>query len=264
MYYIVEVNLIGASKSLSFSDPSSQRILTSIFRLNRHQKAKLQYIKVKLYRRLRELSSFSIDDKYVLNAKKLPEFDKAFSEVYSDFKNLRKEIFEELRKEWPKARQAIEAQLKRAGYEDKLELLDGLEPPKNPRELVELRYKLIPLNFLLNVSELIDDEQIKKRMEKEAYRIRKEIEKQYREKIRELEEKIRNLLKELNEKEQNIKKLRKLIRTKEYYLAKLEKLIPDVDDASQVLGEETADELKERLEAVKMKLMAIQAPAIQQ
>jgi len=264
MYYIVEVNLIGASKALSFSDPSSQRILTSIFRLNRHQKSKLQYIKVKLYRRLKELASFSIDDKYVLNAKKLPEFDKAFSEIYQEFKSLREEIFKELRREWPNARRAIEAQLKRAGYEDKLRLLDGLEPPKDSRKLVELRYKLIPLNFLLNVSELIDDEQIKRRMEREADRIRREIEAQYRSKIRELEKRIRELLKELNKKEQDIKSLRKLIRTREYYLAKLEKLIPDIDDASQILGEETADELKERLEAVKMKLMAMQAPAIQQ
>ena len=255
MYYIVEINLIGAYKALSFSDPSSQRILTSIFRLNKHQKSRLQYIKVKLYRRLEELASFSIDDKYVLNAKRLPEFESIFSEIYREFESLREEIFEELRREWPSARQAIENQLRMMGRENKLRLLDELDPPEDPRGLVELRYRLIPLNTLLNVSELIDDEQVKKRMEEEARRIRDEIEAQYRAKIRELEE-------ELNRREQDIKSLKRLIRTREYYLAKLEKLMPDVDDASQVLGEETADELKERLEAIKMKLMSIQAPAI--
>jgi len=133
MYYIVEINLIGAYKALSFSDPSSQRILTSIFRLNKHQKSRLQYIKVKLYRRLEELASFSIDDKYVLNAKRLPEFESIFSEIYREFESLREEIFEELRREWPSARQAIENQLRMMGRENKLRLLDELDPPRGSK-----------------------------------------------------------------------------------------------------------------------------------
>lgn len=250
VFYIVEISLSGIAKSLSILDPDSQHILTSVFRLNRIQKSKLQYVKVKLYRILESLSSFTIADKYILNVKKLPEFEKKFAEVYSDFSKIREEIYNELVAIWPNERRRIEKQLIKSGYEDKVKKLKTLDPPSRPEELVELRYRLIPLSTMLRVAEEITDEHVKKRMEREAERIKKEIEAQYREKIQNLE----NQILELKQKEKNLKKL---IRTKEYYLARLNELLPDINDVSNILGEETSDELKERLEAIKIKLTTI-------
>ena len=257
MYYLVEVRLTGASKSVSFTDDVSQRILTSIFRLNRRQKSRLQYVKVELYRTLRSLSSFRIDDKYVLSARKLPDFEKSFRQVYAEFRDLRKEIFEELRREWPKVKEELRDQLKRQGATARLKDLDRLDPPESPEQLVELRYTLIPLNFLLNLDELIDDEWVRERVRREAERIKEQVKHQYLERIRELEREVAELVKKVGEKDQTIAKLRKLVRSREYYLAKLNNLIPDVDEVSEVLGEETVEELKERAEALLEKLASL-------
>ena len=258
MYYLVEVRLTGASKSVSFTDDVSQRILTSIFRLNRRQKSRLQYVKVELYRTLRSLSSFRIDDKYVLSARKLPDFEKSFRQVYAEFRDLRKEIFEELRREWPKVKEELRDQLKRQGAIARLKDLDRLDPPESPEQLVELRYTLIPLNFLLNLDELIDDEWVRERVRREAERIKEQVKHQYLERIRELEREVAELVKKVGEKDRTIAKLRKLVRSREYYLAKLNNLIPDVDEVSEVLGEETVDELRERMEALKARLISLQ------
>jgi len=257
MYYLVEVRLTGASKSVSFTDDVSQRILTSIFRLNRRQKSRLQYVKVELYRTLRSLSSFRIDDKYVLSARKLPDFEKSFRQVYAEFRDLRKEIFEELRREWPKVKEELRDQLKRQGAIARLKDLDRLDPPESPEQLVELRYTLIPLNFLLNLDELIDDEWVRERVRREAERIKEQVKHQYLERIRELEREVAELVKKVGEKDRTIAKLRKLVRSREYYLAKLNNLIPDVDEVSEVLGEETVEELKERAEALLEKLASL-------
>ena len=257
MLYLVEVRLTGASKSVSFTDDVSQRILTSIFRLNRRQKSRLQYVKVELYRTLRSLSSFRIDDKYVLSARKLPEFEKSFRRVYAEFRELRKEIFEELKKEWPKVKEELRDQLKKQGATARLKDLDRLDPPESPEQLVELRYTLIPLNFLLNLDELIDDEWVRERVRREAERIKEQVKHQYLERIRELEREVAELVKKVGEKDRTIAKLRKLVRSREYYLAKLNNLIPDVDEVSEVLGEETVEELKERAEALMAKLASL-------
>jgi septal ring factor EnvC (AmiA/AmiB activator) len=102
---------------------------------------------------------------------------------------------------------------------------------------------------------VIDDEAVRERVKAEAEKIRKEIERQYELKIRELEKAIAEFQRRVAEQEEKIKKLRGILRSREYYLAKLDGLIREAEDAEEILGEETAEELKNRVEALKLRLL---------
>jgi len=259
MYYIVEVRMTGLGVSLSYTDKVTKHVVTSIFRLSKHERSQLQYLKVKLYRELARLASFQLDDSYVLHARKLREFEEAFREVYEEFKEIRRRVYAEIVQNWPAIRQGIIEYISKTGdpgpnMEEKLRRID---PPESEEGLAELSYRLIPLNFLLKLEEMgvIDDEAVRERVKAEAEKMRKEIERQYELKIRELEKAIAEFQRRVAEQEEKIKKLRGILRSREYYLAKLDGLIREAEDAEEILGEETAEELKNRVEALKLRLL---------
>jgi hypothetical protein len=257
LYYIVELRMTGLGVSLSYTDRVTKHVVTSIYRLSKYERSQLQYLKVKLYRVLDRLASFQLDDSYVLHAKRLREFEEEFREVYEEFKKIRRRVYEEVVQNWPTIRQGIVEFLSKAGNPDMEERLRRIDPPESEEGLAELSYRLIPLNFLLKMSEMgvIDDEPVKERVRAEAEKIRREVERQYQLKILKLEETIAEFEKKMREQEEQVRKLRSILRSREHYLAKLDGLIREAEDVEEILGEETAEELRNRVEALKLRLL---------
>lgn len=246
-FYIVELRTRGWAVGISHSP--EERVLTTIFRLSRKQKNKLQYLKVKFYRTLDKYSVFTLGEKYVVPQKHLPEIERDFNALYSEFLDLRKEIFDSIEDKWDEIRQKLEKQAVQMGIPTSR--ISKLKP--STEDFIDMYYVITPLN--LSINHLIDlSEEFEKlakerdeykmiaaRLRDEARRTLAEVKKAYEEKITELEKTIDELKKALKEKSREVYRLR----------LKAREIAGDASEIASFLGGETMQDLKMKLEALK-------------
>ncbi|MEM1696529.1 MAG: hypothetical protein QXQ90_08055, partial [Desulfurococcaceae archaeon] len=149
--YIIELRTRGWAVGVSYSP--EERILTTIYRLSKEQKNKLQYLKVKFYRALVRLSVFTLGEKYVVPQKHLPEVERVFSEIYDEFVELRREIYEDIVGRWDVIQRKLEERLNSMGLPTSR--IHRLKPADE--SFLDMYYVVIPLSLtidqLINVSE---------------------------------------------------------------------------------------------------------------
>ncbi|MEM4501469.1 MAG: hypothetical protein QW512_05000 [Thermofilaceae archaeon] len=245
--YIIELRTRGWAVGVSYTP--EERILTTIYRLSKEQKNKLQYLKVKFYRALERLSVFTLGEKYVVPQKHLPEVERVFSEIYDEFVELRREIYEDIVGRWDEIQRKLEERLNSMGLPTSR--IHRLKPADE--SFLDMYYVVIPLSLtidqLINVSEEFEklarerDEYraIARRIREEAERNLAEVRRAYEDKLRELEKTVEELKKALKE------------RTKEVYRLRLKarEVAEDAREIAAFLGEETLEDLKSKLEALK-------------
>ncbi len=98
-FYVVELEATGIGKNTSLFE---SHIMNAFYRLNKEQKAKLEYIKVKFYRECAKLATFRLDRKYVLHRNRLKVLMEDFKEIQADFVETRNVIFKDLNLNWDK------------------------------------------------------------------------------------------------------------------------------------------------------------------
>ncbi|MEM3213321.1 MAG: hypothetical protein QXX88_00345 [Metallosphaera sp.] len=245
--YIVELRTRGWAVGVSYTP--EERILATIFRLSREQKNRLQYLKVKFYRTLNKLSIFTLGEKYVVSQKNLPDVEREFSMIYKEFLELRKEFYQDIISRWNEIQRKLEERLKAMGLPTSR--IQRLKP--NDESFLDMHYVVIPLSLtidqLINVSEEFEklakerDEYraIARRIREEAERNLAEVRRAYEDKIRELEMTIEELKKALKEKSREVYRLR----------LKVREVAEDAKEIAAFLGEETLEDLKSKLEALK-------------
>ncbi|MEM1523385.1 MAG: hypothetical protein QXU69_10170 [Thermofilaceae archaeon] len=245
--YIVELRTRGWAVGVSYTP--EERILTTVFRLSKEQKNKLQYLKVKFYRVLDRLSVFTLGEKYVVSRGDLPEVERAFAEIYKEFLDLRREIYNEMASKWDEIQRKLEDRLRSMGLS--ATRIRRLKP--SDESFLEMYYVITPLSLtidqLINVSEEFErlarerDEyrMIAQRVREEAERNLAEVRRAYEDKVRELEKVIEELKEALKEKSREVYRLR----------LKAKEVADDAKEIATFLGPETIEDLKAKLEALK-------------
>jgi predicted RNase H-like nuclease (RuvC/YqgF family) len=242
--YLVEVHLKGVSVGISHSP--EERILTTIYRLSSDERNKLHYFKVKFYRILDRHCVFKLRDKYVVSLKALAEIDRRFREIYRDFAQLRKEIYDRLIAHWDIISQQLTKYALKFGIPtDRVEELK----PNSPDAFLDFSYSITPLpqvisqlqNLAEQLSKISEYKLLAVRIKREAEEMVEEIKKRYEEKVRNLEETVERLKNALKKSEQM-----------RYELSlKVGELSQEVEDVRELIGEETTEDLKLKLEALK-------------
>jgi uncharacterized phage infection (PIP) family protein YhgE len=242
--YLVEVHLKGVSVGISHSP--EERILTTIYRLSSAERNKLHYFKVKFYRILDRHCVFRLRDKYVVSLKSLAEIERSFREIYKGFVQLRQEIYDRLLDQWGLISQQLTKYALKFGIPiDRVEALK----PNSPNDFLDFSYSITPLPQVISqlqslaeqLSKLSEYQQLALRIKREAEEMVEEIKKRYEEKVKNLEETVERLRNALKKSEQM-----------RYELSlKVGELSQEVEDTKDLIGEETAEDLKFRLEALK-------------
>ncbi|MEM2498060.1 MAG: hypothetical protein QXR81_06795 [Candidatus Nezhaarchaeales archaeon] len=244
--YVVELHTRGWGVGVSHSP--EERILTTIFRLSRDQKNRLQYLKVKFYRAVKRWSVFTLGEKYVVPQRRLPEVEAGFKEVYSEFVKLRRKFFEEIAGRWEEIKKRLEERASRMGVSVDL---SRLKP--SDEGFLDMRYTVTPLGLsveqIINVSEEFEKlakereeyRSLASRLREEAERTMREVKEKYEEKVAELEKTVEKLKKALKEK------------GREAYRLKLRARMAasDAEEIAAFLGPETVEDLRVKLEALK-------------
>ncbi|MEM2197291.1 MAG: hypothetical protein QW290_09450 [Sulfolobales archaeon] len=245
--YIVELRTRGWAVGVSYTP--EERILTTIYRLSREQKNKLQYLKVKFYRALDRLSVFTLGEKYVVSQRDLPEVERVFSEIYGEFVELRKSFYEDMAGRWDEIQKRLEDRLRSMGLPTSR--IHRLKP--SDESFLDMYYVVTPLSLtidqLINVSEEFEklarerDEYraIARRIREEAERNLAEVRRAYEDKLRELEKTVEELKKALKEQSKEVYRLR----------LKAKEVASDAEEIASFLGPDTLEDLKSKLEALK-------------
>jgi predicted RNase H-like nuclease (RuvC/YqgF family) len=246
--YLVELHFRGVGKALSHSP--EERVVTSIYRLSREERNRLQYLKVKFYRLLDRHCTFKLRDKYVLSLRGLAAVEKGFQQIHGEFTLLRAEIYNRLVAEWPRLSGRLREYAAKFGIpEERVEQLR----PGDPEEFLEMGYSVTPLPQLLEQLRSLAEEfgelagrgeeyrLLAERVEEEAEDMVMEMRLRYEEKVRELEETVERLRKAL-----------KLSEQKRYELQlRAGELAEEAGEIADLLGGETLEDLKFRLNALK-------------
>ena len=244
--FIVQLHTRGWAVGVSYTP--EERVLMSIFRLSHEQKNRLQYLKVKFYRYVGDRSICKFGEQYVVREGDLIEIEKFFkNEIEKPFLEERKAIFKELLEKWDEIEDRLTSYAKR----------HGINPSKisklKPREetFLDLYYTVTPLDLQISgVFDLARKFEEKSREAQEyralAERIRRDAERRiaelkaiYEEKLAEMDNMVKKLKEAVREKE------------KELYKARLMGLVEDAKDVAELLGEETTEDLKAKLNALK-------------
>lgn len=251
--FIIEVHCKGLQVGVTKSP--EDRIITTFFRFSKEEKSKFQYFKIRTYRLLERLSNFKLGDKYVISTKNLLVFEKEFQQIYIEFAQFRKEVYDRLNDNWPLIFEKMSTYAKR--FEIPTEKLERLKP--NDELFLDLNYDITPLPSLLRqIYKTYEDFQQLSR-QKEEYRMlaermrrkmeetRMELKKQYDEKIRTLNEKIEMLKIYLKEEKKK--------RYVEMLKHDTEEISSKAMEIAELLGPETAEELNEKLDMLKQMLL---------
>jgi hypothetical protein len=247
--FVVQLHTRGWSVGISYTP--EDRILTSISRLSREQRSQLQYLKVKFYRFLDSVSLFKFQNQYVVREKDLVEAERFFrAEVYRQFSDLRNEIFSDIVNNWAEIEQRLKKYVETHNLDPSK--LQRLRPNGfRAEDFLDIYYTITPLDT--QVSGVLDlaEEFRKKSEEAEEYRLVAErlriegqralnqLRQQYEEKISQMGKIIEKLKSALKESEVKL------------YKAKLAGLVDDAKDIADLVGGETVEDLKNRLEAIK-------------
>jgi chromosome segregation ATPase len=245
--FIVELHTKGWGAG--FSHTPEERVLTTFFRLSNKQKNTLHYLKVRFYRIVDRHSVFELGDKYVVPQRKLVIIEKEFQEIYREFKKLREEFYNDIMKNWKTIEKRIRKFAKRVGASETR--IERLKP--DDENFLEMYYTVTPLSDLINQiyrtsedferlsQQVAEYKNLAKRVREEADRMINEMREKYNDKIKELNDTIEKLKDALKKK------------SKEAYVLRLKAkaISEDAMDVANLLGEETVDDLKEKLQALQ-------------
>ncbi len=244
-FFIIELTMKGAQKAVRNID---DRVMQAVSLLDRDQRSRFGKMKVQFYRQLQTLSSFKVQDKYVISQKNMPILDSFFRSLESEFELARKETFDYLKANWATIVKDIKAKYPSLNIDDNT--LASLEP--EDLKFLEMDYSTRTLSKML--SEMGDlreifsqgaasDPDIAKRIESQKDALMAQLKNEYEEKLAGLEE--------------TIKKLTTVGKGKRYAKAvdQVGKMLDDVDSMQEIVGEDAG--LADRLEEMKLRLSSI-------
>jgi len=244
--FIVQLHTRGWAVGVSYTP--EERVLMSIFRLSSEQRNRLQYLKVKFYRFIGDLSVCRFGEQYVVREKDLLEIERFFKEeVEKPFLEERGKIFKELLDRWDDIENRLASYAKRIGIDPSK--ISRLKPKEE--SFLDLYYTVTPLDFHIagvfdlarkfeeKANELQEYKSLAERIKRDAERRIAELKSIYEEKLAEMNKVVEKLKEAVKEKD------------RELYRARLMGLIDDAKDVAELLGEETTEDLKAKIEALK-------------
>ncbi len=244
-FYIVELTMKGSQKAVRNID---DRVMQAVSMLDREQRSRFGKMKVQFYRELQNLSSFKVQDKYVLSQKNLPLLDSFFRNLEKEFQIARKETFDHLKANWANIVKEIKTKYPTLSIDDAT--LASLEP--EDLKFIEMDYSTRTLNKMISemgdLKELFSrgaasDPDIARRIESQKDALMAQLKGEYEEKLSRLED--------------TIKKLTSVGKGKRYEKAvdQVGKMLEDVDSMQDIVGEDVG--LADKLEEMKLRLSSI-------
>ena len=244
-FYIVELTMKGSQKAVRNID---DRVMQAVSMLDREQRSRFGKMKVQFYRELQNLSSFKVQDKYVLSQKNLPLLDSFFRNLEKEFQIARKETFDHLKANWANIVKEIKTKYPSLSIDDAT--LASLEP--EDLKFIEMDYSTRTLSKMISemgdLKELFSrgaasDPDIARRIESQKDALMAQLKGEYEEKLTKLED--------------TIKKLTSVGKGKRYEKAvdQVGKMLEDVDSMQEIVGEDVG--LADRLEEMKLRLSSI-------
>jgi len=239
--------------AVGISRVPEEHVLTTFFRLNREQRSKLNYLRVKFYRVVDRYRAFRLWDKYVVTGRALIPIEEEFRKIYEEFLEMRREIYEELMSRWDEISERLLEYSKRAGLD--IVHVERLKPESS--DFLDLYYTLTPLPRLLNQIYRTYEDFLRLAEEKEEYR-------RLAERVKDKADRMIGSLRDayeskIEELEKVIKRLREEVKKgyKRAYVLQLkaERMIEEAGEIEKLCGEETIEDLKFKLEALKEHLV---------
>jgi hypothetical protein len=142
-FYIIELTMKGSQKAVRNMD---DRVMQAVSLLDRDQRSRFGKMKVQFYRQLQTLSSFKVQDKYVISQKNMPILDSFFRSLESEFELARKETFDYLKANWTTIVKDIKAKYPSLNTDDNT--LASLEP--EDLKFLEMDYSTRTLSKMLS------------------------------------------------------------------------------------------------------------------
>jgi hypothetical protein len=244
-FYIVELTMKGSQKAVRNID---DRVMQAVSMLDRDQRSRFGKMKVQFYRELQNLSSFKVQDKYVLSQKNMPLLDSFFRNLESEFQIARKETFDHLKANWANIVREIKTKYPSLNIDDAT--LASLEP--EDLKFIEMDYSTRTLSKMLSemgdLKELFSqgaasDPDIARRIESQKDALMAQLKGEYESKLTKLED--------------TIKKLTTVGNGKRYAktVDRVGKMLEDVDSMQEIVGEDVG--LADKLEDMKLRLSSI-------
>ena len=244
-FFVVELTLKGAQKAVRKVD---DRVMQAVSMLDRDQRSRFGKLKVQFYRELQVLSSFRVQDKYVIPQRNMSSLDSYFRSLEKEFEMARKETFDYLKANWASIVNDIKAKYPSLDIDDAT--LATLEP--EDLKFLEMDYSTRTLSKMLSemgdLKELFSqgaasNPDIARRIESQKDVLMGQLKSEYEGKLEKLEE--------------TIKKLTTVGKGKRYEKAvdQAGRFLEDVDDMQAIVGEDEG--LADRLESMKLRLSRI-------
>ena len=241
-FFVVELALKGAQKAVRKVD---DRVMQAVSMLDRDQRSRFGKLKVQFYRQLLDLSSFRVQDKYVIPQRNMPSLDSFFRSLEGEFDIARKETFDYLKANWATIVANIKIEYPSLDIDDAT--LASLEP--EDLKFLEMDYSTRTLSKMLtemgDLKELFSqgaasNPDIARRIESQKDSLMAQLKAEYEGKITMLED--------------TLKKITTVGKGKRYEKAvgQVERYLEDVDDMQAIVGED--ESLADRLESMKLRL----------
>ncbi len=241
-FFVVELTLKGAQKAVRKVD---DRVMQAVSMLDRDQRSRFGKLKVQFYRQLLDLSSFRVQDKYVIPQRNMPSLDSFFRSLEGEFDIARKETFDYLKANWATIVANIKIEYPSLDIDDAT--LASLEP--EDLKFIEMDYSTRTLSKMLtemgDLKELFSqgaasNPDIARRIESQKDSLMAQLKAEYEGKITMLED--------------TLKKITTVGKGKRYEKAvgQVERYLEDVDDMQAIVGED--ESLADRLESMKLRL----------
>lgn len=249
--FVIELKTTGWQSRISIEDEG--HILTNVFRLSKEQRNKLHCFKVKFYRALERFSILKIDDKYIISQRHLLDIENAFQEIYNEFIQLRKKIYDELQNTLKDTLKNILKKHSKLEYKHKLSAGQFAKITKLTNiseDFIDMNYTILPLSALIRhlmrlSSMYFDLAKEKKEYKNIAMRLYKNVEKY----MLALKEAYENKTKEL---EQIISKLNGST-IQQTSQQKIQELINEIEDLAAFLGAPLPESIEKALNIIETK-----------
>lgn len=241
-FFVVELHFSGLGYG---KRKMEDHLLTAVFRLGKKHRNQMQYMKVQFYRLCDKYASFHLERKYVIPRRKLNEFEQHYREIETDFKQERKNIYNELTHNWPSIAADIRAKFPSLPITDKE--IEDLKPTSI--EFVTMDYEIRPMTAILEELKGMEQVMQASNMTGVAQRVGGQyqslmatVQEEYQKKVKDLEETIVKMKEALAKKSKKAEKLK----------LRAQELGEDAQDMVEILGE--PETMKSKLEAMMEEL----------
>ncbi len=238
-FFVVELHAEGIGQRVTNFD---EHVMSSFFRMDAPQKAKLEYLKVRFYRYCQKISSFRLDRRYVIPRQRLQKLEDEFRGIELEFIAARNEIYRELTVNWQKI--VDDVYLRHPTFPLTRDEVDKMRP--SSPEFVTMNYEIRSLVTLLSemkgLQEVFDQDSmnpdIARRLENQRDLITAKIRMQYEQKMKGLQEQVDKLKTIAKKKGKRYEKLRLTVSDGR----------DDLEEMAEIIGEK--DTVKARLEGM--------------